>query len=108
MRMRPFLAVALLIAAAPALRAQEKPDAKPDKKAPPPAIVLRLKSLDGIMSDVKYLAKLADQEELLKQGAAIVEGEIDATGIDPKQPFALYADLSQQLQESPIVFLVPI
>src|SRR5262245_13362492 len=110
MRIRPFLAVTLLFAAAPALCAQEKPDPA-GKKASPPAIVVRLKSFEGILSDVKYLAKLADQEELVKQGEEFLKtlsGDSGLAGIDMKRPFALYGDISPGLQDSPVVLLVPI
>jgi hypothetical protein len=109
--MRPFLAVALLIAAAPALRADDKPEVKADKKAQQPAIVLRLKSLEGILADAKYLTKLADAEEQFKQAEEFLKtfsGDAGLGGIDMKRPFALYGDISPGLQDSPVVLLVPI
>ena len=109
MRMRPFLAVALLIAATPALYAQEKPDTTPGKKTQAPAIVLRLKSLEGILADARYLAKLADQEEQFKQGEELMKTFTNGLGgIDQTRPFALYGDISPGLQDSPVVLLVPI
>src|SRR5436190_6169281 len=109
MRIRPFLAVALLITAAPALRAQEKSDPPGGKKGP--AIVLRLKSLEGILADARYLAKLAEMEEQFKQGEEFLKtfsGDSGLAAIDMKRPFALYGDISEQPEESPIVLLVPI
>lgn len=101
MRLRFPLAVAFMALLAPlAVRAQEAP-----------AVVVRLKSLDGIISDAKYLAKLAGQEETLKQAEEMIKTfttEEGLGGIDTKRPFALYGNFLEDVQNSPVVALVPI
>ncbi len=103
MRIRPILTAALLIAVVPALPAQEDPG-----KKTAPAILIQLKSLEGILSDLRYLAKLTEQDEQLKQADELLKMYVDSSGIDVKRPFALYGDISPGLQDSPVVLLIPI
>ena len=60
-----------------------------------PAIVVRLKSLDGLLADVKYLAQLAGKGEEAKQIDGIIESlpvkdGLAGTGLDTKRPMMLY------------------
>jgi hypothetical protein len=78
-----------------------------------PTLLVRLKSLDGLMADAKYFAGLAGQEEAFKQ----IEGLIPAflgpkglasTGLDPTKPWGLYAILELQIPDSPVVGMIPV
>jgi len=100
MRFRATWAAAVLAAAAlaPAVRAEEK--------SQKPALILRIKSIDGLIADVKYLAKLAGQEETLNQVEPVAQAFLG--GIDTKRPIAMYGDVTAGLQDSPVVILIPI
>jgi hypothetical protein len=105
MRLKMVLvAVAAVLALPAALRAE-------DTKSP--AIVVKVKSVEGILADVHYLAKLAgpDAEDKLKQAEGILEGfkgKEGLGGIDMKRPIGLYATITAGLQDSPVVVLLPI
>jgi len=100
MRMRflmGFVAVAAILAPA-SLRAG-------DPK--PPTLVIRLKAVDGILQDVRYIAKLAGQEDKVQQ----LDGMLKAfdVGIDQKKPIGIYADLSSEAGGLPsVVALIPV
>jgi len=104
MRMRHLLAAGLVcVALAPVLRADDKPAN--------PSIVLRLKSVEGAMADLKYIAALVDKEDEVKNVEAIIQtfsNEKGLGGIDTKRPFALYGTFTPGVQDSPLVLLVPI
>lgn len=101
MRLRfPIFAALVLMVAPLAARSQEAP-----------AVVVRLKSVDGLLSDAKYLAKLAGQEEAFKQAEEMIKTfttEEGLGGIDTKRPFALYGTFAEDVEKSALVALVPI
>src|SRR5262249_25578584 len=81
--------VALAVAPLP-VRAAE------DAKAP--ALVVRIKSLDGLLDDAMYLAELAGAGEQARQGKAmlpILLGEKESERIDPTRPLGLYGTMSE-------------
>jgi hypothetical protein len=98
------LAGLLLLAAAPSLvRAAD------DK----PALVVAFKSLDGLISDSKYIAELAGKEEEAKQAEAMLKNLLGdrkgLEGVDPKKPIGLYARINaDDPQQSEVVLLVPV
>jgi hypothetical protein len=99
MRMRflvGFVAVAALLAPV-SLRAG-------DPK--PPTLVIRMKSVDGILQDARYIAKLAGKEDAVQQ----LDGMLKAfdLGIDQKKPIGIYADLSADGGLPSVVALIPI
>jgi hypothetical protein len=105
MRLRNLIVVPLL-----ALTAFVVPTRAAD---PTPTVLVRIKSIDGLMADAKYLAGLAGQEEAVKQ----VDGMIPAvlgpkglggTGLDTTRPWGLYAILDPQIPNSPVVALIPV
>jgi hypothetical protein len=71
-----------------------------------PSLVLRIKSIDGILQDARYFAKLAGQEDALKQVDEVLKAY--DIGIDRTKPIGLYAAVSPNLQESPVVLLIPV
>jgi hypothetical protein len=77
-----------------------------------PTVVLRLRSIDGLIADVKYLAESAghtkeagDFDQSIKQ--ALPNG---FEGIDTKRPIGLYGilDPAGSLPDSTVVLLVPV
>jgi hypothetical protein len=101
MRVKMILAVAVAALALPlAVRAEEAP-----------TIVLKVKSLEGILADARYIAKLAGQEEALKQAEGVLggfKGPDGLYGIDVKRPIGLYATITAGLTDSSAVLLIPI
>ncbi len=105
MRMR-FLPLTglLMLAAAPGLvrAAEEKP-----------ALVIAFKSLDGLISDAKYIAELAGKEEEAKQAEAMLKNLLGdkkgLEGVDPKKPIGVYGRVNaDDPQQSELVILVPV
>jgi hypothetical protein len=88
------------------LRAQ---DAKPTE----PTFVVRLKSIDGLIADTKYIAGLvgqaeqADQAEKILQGMAGPKG-LAGTGIDTRRPIGLYSIVTPAGVDSYAALLVPV
>jgi hypothetical protein len=102
--LRPFLAVTVLaLTAAPAaVRAEDSKES-----AAAPALVVRLKSINGLLADIKYLAKHAGQEEMLNQFEPIVKMYLES--IDATRPIAIYGNVNaNDLQQSTGVILVPV
>jgi hypothetical protein len=102
------LAGLLLLAASPAL--VQAADEKTDNK---PALVVAFKSLDGLISDAKYIAELAGKEEEAKQAEAMLKNLLGdkkgLEGVDPKKPIGLYAKVNaDDPQQSEVVVLVPV
>ncbi len=98
------LAGLLLLAAAPSsVRAAD------DK----PALVVAFKSLDGLISDSKYIAELAGKEEEAKQAEAMLKNLLGdrkgLEGVDPKKPIGLYARVNaDDPKASEVVVLIPV
>src|SRR2546421_12616704 len=84
-----------------------------ERKAPiaPPTVIARVKSLDGLIADVFYLAEVAGKTEEVKQGKAFLErftGPKGVEGFDTKKPFGLYSKLGPNGIDSEVVVLLPI
>src|SRR5215204_6028975 len=84
------------------------PAARPDKvlatttraETFKPAAVLRLKPLDGLIDDLKYLVKQTQREQVGKQVEGILKGLTGPNGlegVDTKKPLGLYASLNAKL-----------
>jgi hypothetical protein len=114
MRIRWLPSVALLcFLAVPAL-AQTAPKAKEvDKatKADGPGLIVRIRALDGLLSDVEYVSKLAGKEEEAKQFQKMIEGQVGKEGLsgfDTKRPIGLYGTVGPAVVDSTAVALIPI
>jgi hypothetical protein len=80
-----------------------------DQKAP--SIVIRLKSIDGLLKDVRYIGGLAGQAEQLKQLDEVLKmysTKDGLQGVDIKRPIGMYGSMTAGLQDSPAVVLLPI
>jgi hypothetical protein len=99
-----FLAVLGLIAApAPARPAEDQAEAL--------TLIVRVRSIDGLLDDFQYLANLAGREEQAKQIDGLIKGRIGEQGldgIDTKRPFGLYGTINPGLMDSNAVVLVPV
>jgi hypothetical protein len=105
-RLFPLVALACLIV----LPSVARPDDVRTKKAAP-AIVVRLRSLDGIMADVKYLAEQVGKEEEAKQGEALLKdriGDKGLEGIDAKKPMGLYLFAGPNGADSYGAIMIPV
>src|SRR5690349_5072372 len=108
MRLRTGM-VGTLIALAAAYAPMRGDDAKPAA----PAVVVRLKSFDGLMTDAKYLAGLAGQEEQAKQAEGMIRAMagpkgLASTGIDTTRPFGLYGVVTPAGVDSYAALLIPV
>src|SRR4051794_1129967 len=103
MRTRSFLFLAVC-----GLMALPTPARPADDKAQTPTLVVRLRSIDGLVSDFKYLATLAGRAEEAKQVDALIKNWIGDKGIDSKRPLGLYGTINPGLMDSTAVVLVPI
>src|SRR5262249_12411869 len=91
------------VALSPSLRAAEQ------ETKTSPILVLRVKSIDNVLSDLKYVLNSAGQEQQVKEfedqlNKALPKG---FEGIDTKQPFGLYGKIEENLMESSVVALIP-
>ncbi len=106
------LAGLVLLAAAPALARAAAPvatQAADDK----PAVVVAFKSLEGLIDDAKYIAKLAGKEEEAKQTEKMLQNMVGGPkgleGVDPKKPIGMYVRINEDdPQKSEGVLLVPV
>src|ERR1700722_9277809 len=103
-RILPLAGLLLLVAAPSLLRAAEEEK---------PALVVAFKSLDGLISDAKYIAEWAGKEEEAKQAEAMLKNLLGdkkgLEGVDPKKPIGLYARVNaDDPQQSEVVILVPV
>src|SRR5262245_57130722 len=104
MRRAAYLIASFIIAITSTARAA-------DDKAIEPSLLVRLKPLDGLIADVKYIAQLVGQGN----GAEQLDGLIDAwvgdkglagSGIDRTKPVVLYAIATPGGTDSPFAFMI--
>ncbi|MBY0522407.1 MAG: hypothetical protein K2R98_03375 [Gemmataceae bacterium] len=102
MRSRFLPLVALLAVAFPvAARAQDEA----------PSLIVRVRSIDSLMDDAKYMVTLVGQEELAKQMDGFLKSMVGAKGlegIDTKKPMAFYGTVGANFIDSTGVLMVPI
>jgi hypothetical protein len=107
MRFRSFVVACLAVAGAVLPARADAP------KGAEPTLVLRLKSLDGIISDAKYLAGLAGQSDKAAEADAAIQALAGAkglagTGLDTSRPIAIYAIVGGGGLDSKGVVMLPI
>jgi hypothetical protein len=82
-----------------------------DDAASKPALLLRVKSIDDFVADVKYLVTLAGREEQAKQAEGMFRSMVGPNGlegIDTKRPLGLYGSIDSNLMDSSAVVMVPV
>lgn len=105
-RLVSFLALIVLIAAPNASRTADK-----DASAKATTLTVRLRSIDGLVSDAIFLAKAAGKAEEARQIDGVLQALITdegLKGIDTKRPLGAYSILSADVIGSVNVVLVPI
>ncbi len=106
MRTRILPLAGLLLLAAPALTR-----AAPAEADDRPAVVVAFKSLDGLISDAKYVAGLAGKDNEAQQFEAVFKKIMGRglSAIDAKKPIGLYARINaDDPQASEVVLLLPV
>jgi hypothetical protein len=108
MFLRPFLFLTLLglvVISSPARSTAADP-------AAPPTLVIQVRSLDGVIADVKYLAGAAGRDADAKRADDFLKKALPQgfAGLDTKQPLGFYSilDPDGNLQDISAVLLLPI
>jgi hypothetical protein len=78
-----------------------------------PTLVVRVKAIDGLIADAKYLAGLTGHSEQADQFEKMLPAFLGpkglaGTGLDTARPWGLYATLDPQIPNSPVVVLIPV
>ena len=103
-RILPLAGLLLLAAAALTRAAPAEADDRP-------AVVVAFKSLDGLISDAKYVAGLAGKDNEAQQFEAVFKKIMGRglSAIDAKKPIGLYARINaDDPQASEVVLLLPV
>jgi hypothetical protein len=82
-----------------------------DEAAMTPTLVVRVRSLDGLLGDAQYVATLAGHEEQAKQLQSLIKSRVGPNGlegIDTQRPLGFYGTIDANITESAGVVLVPI
>src|SRR6476659_5881338 len=84
-----------------------------DSKPAEPAIIVRLKSFDGLVGDFKVLAEIAGKNEEAKQIDGILQAlplknGLAGTGLDTKRPFYFYAIATPDAISSHGALMIPV
>jgi hypothetical protein len=110
MRLRGLSHVAclcLLAVPAPSFAAP-KPE-KPAKDAP--GLIIRVRSIDGLLSDFKYVAKQVGKEDKAEEVEKFIlskAGKDGLAGIDTTRPLGLYGTVGPAVVDSTAVALIPV
>ncbi len=110
MRCRGLLGLALagVLLAAPAGRADDK--AEPPSSFKPMAL-MRVKALDDLVADLRYLFKQAGQDDAVKrldEGVKELKGPRGYRGLNTKKAIGLYASVSSKVDQSQVILLLPV
>lgn len=79
--------------------------------SPRPSVLLRLKALEELIGDLRFLAEESGREREAKQVEGILKartGPNGLEGVDVKKPIGFYANLKPSLTESETMLLLPI
>ena len=92
---------------------QVEPARADDAKPAEPAIIVRLKSFDGLVGDFKFLAEIAGKKEEAKQIDGILQAlplknGLAGTGLDTKRPFYFYAIAAPDAISSHSALMIPV
>ena len=82
------------------LAALPAPARAADEKSAPPTVLVRLRSLDGVLEDFKYFLATAGQKPAVDQLDAVLKAVMTPNGfegIDAKKPWAVYGVLDANL-----------
>jgi hypothetical protein len=100
------LALAGLFLLAPMVRAADA-----DSTTFKPTVLVRIKALEELIADARYLVKAAGRENEARQVERMLKartGPKGLEGIDIKKPIGVYGTVAAKLDESQVVLLLPI
>lgn len=85
---------------------------KAEPKKPEPALVVQVKPYDGLIADVKYIARLVNRPDLADQvegaaGAYIGEKGPASAGVDAARPILAYV-VAEQAERQPFAVMLPV
>src|SRR5581483_9396257 len=106
MRLLPGLAGLCLVLAVVPVRADD-----PKPKAIVPAVVVRVKPIEALVDDARYLAELADKADEFKMYEGIYKSMLkdkSLEGIDITRPIGAYSEIGPNGIDSRFVLLVPV
>lgn len=107
-----FLALSTCLAFLTAPTAVSQAAAQDAKDAP--AVMLQIQSVEKLLANGEYVAKLVGKEEEAKQFLGFIKSlvgenpEKGIEGVDIKRPFVAYATLAAEVEKSEIVVMLPI
>lgn len=107
-----FLALSTCLAFLTAPAAISQAAAQDAKDAP--AVMLQIQSVEKLLANGEYVAKLVGKEEEAKQFLGFIKSlvgenpEKGIEGVDIKRPFVAYATLAAEVEKSEIVVMLPI
>jgi hypothetical protein len=76
-----------------------------------PGVLVRVRSLDSLLADLKHLASVSGRDDLFQQFDGLFKvrgGGKGVEGIDPAKPLGLYGDVGPNGIDSTVVALVPV
>jgi hypothetical protein len=92
------------------LLALPQPAISQEKASGPPTIVVRVRSVDTVIDNVKLVVSLAGRDNIAQQIEGLIKTKVGPKGlegIDPKRPFGGYARFSEELQVAGVA-MIPI
>jgi hypothetical protein len=93
--------ISLVTQPAPSVRAEQQASGGP-------ALILRLRPIDSLQADVKYLLKQAGQGDKADQVDELLKVYVKDSGVDTKRPLGGYGWINNLMTEPTFVFVVPI
>jgi hypothetical protein len=107
------LALACFVLLTCSVRSEAGADSKEVEPPTPfkPAVLVRVKALEDLIADARYLVKQAGREEEAKQVEKMLKartGPKGLEGIDTKKPIGLYGSVAARVDRSEAVLLLPI
>jgi hypothetical protein len=81
------------------------------QEAKAPTVVVRVRSVDTVIENIKLVVELAGRENVAQQIEGLIKTKIGPNGlegIDPKRPFGGYARIGKEIEDVAGVIMLPI
>jgi hypothetical protein len=81
-----------------------------DDSTTAPTLTIRIRSIDGVLDDVKYISALGGRDKEAKQLDEVIKKNFPKglAGIDTKRPLGLYGKIDENLMDSWAVVMIPV